>query len=283
MPDSLQSSASSLSDEQITAFHDDGAICLRGVFGAPEIEVMREAVEAALLDPGPSANAFTSGDAGKFLSDLFVTTRHPAMREVLLSSSLGEMSARLMGSSHARFFFDHMLVKEPGGSNPTPWHQDAPYFPISGVQCCGIWVALDDVTADNGAVEYLGGTHKDNVLYAPQRFSGEGRYESDLAELRDVPDVDNHRDDYHILSWELAPGDCVVHHVRLLHGAPANATDAGRRRGIATRWIGDDIRYDARPEVAENFTNALDALAPDLVLGAPFDHPLFPVVWPREA
>lgn len=277
----MSDNPSPLSNDQIAAFRDDGAICLRGVFAPSEVEVLRDAVEDALLHPGPNANAFTSGDAGKFVADLFVTSRNPAMREVLLGSALGEVSARLMASSETRFFFDHMLVKEPGGANPTPWHQDAPYFPINGVQCCGIWVALDDVTADNGAVEYLGGTHKDNVLYAPERFSGDGQYAGDSG-MKDVPDVDNHRGDYNILSWELAPGDCVAHHVRLLHGAPANSTEAGRRRGIATRWIGDDIVYATRPEIPDNMTDSLAELAPELVLGAPFDHPQFPVVWAEK-
>ena len=238
---------------------------------------MRDAVEDALRNPGPHATAFTSGDAGKFLADLFVTARIPAMRDILLGSPLGEIAAKLMESKRTRFFFDHLLVKEPGGANPTPWHQDAPYFTIEGVQCCGIWIALDDVTAENGAVEYLGGTHKDNVLYAPERFSGEGHYAN--SQLRPVPNVDAHREDFNILSWELAPGDCVLHHVRLLHGAPANSTKSGRRRGIATRWIGDDVVYRTRPEIPDNLTASLKDLAPDLELGKPFDHPLFPVVW----
>ena len=33
-----------------------------------------------------------------------------------------------MTSEFTRFFHDHVLVKEPGSSLATPWHQDLPYY-----------------------------------------------------------------------------------------------------------------------------------------------------------
>ena len=37
-----------------------------------------------------------------------------------------------MGSETARLFHDHLLVKEPRTAQPTPWHQDQPYYNVSG-------------------------------------------------------------------------------------------------------------------------------------------------------
>ena len=39
-----------------------------------------------------------------------------------------QISAELMQSETAQVFHDHVLVKEPGTSKPTPWHQDGPYY-----------------------------------------------------------------------------------------------------------------------------------------------------------
>ncbi|MEM7478182.1 MAG: phytanoyl-CoA dioxygenase family protein, partial [Planctomycetota bacterium] len=41
-----------------------------------------------------------------------------------------------MDSASARFYFDHLFVKQPGTDNPTPWHQDAPYWPFRGRKIC---------------------------------------------------------------------------------------------------------------------------------------------------
>ncbi len=76
----------------------------------------------------------------------------------------------------------------------------------------------------------------------------------------------------------MAPGDCSIHHVRTLHGAPGNETKF-RRRGLATRWIGDDAVFRLRPGIPDDMTTAFEKMAPELKPGDSFDHPLFPLVW----
>ena len=56
-----------------------------------------------------------------------------------------EVAARLMGSRTARFFHEHVLVKEPGATERTPWHHDQPYYPVDGDQNVSMWIALDPV------------------------------------------------------------------------------------------------------------------------------------------
>ena len=35
----------------------------------------------------------------------------------------------MMGCRRVNFFFDQLIVKEPGTAQRTPWHQDLPYGP----------------------------------------------------------------------------------------------------------------------------------------------------------
>lgn len=265
-----------LNQVDITAYQDHGTICLRGVFKDDEIDSLRDAVDIALVNPGPYAKEFNDPGCPRFFGDIFVSTRIPVIRDVLLNSPLGEVAGKLMKSRTVRLFFDHLLVKEPGAVKSTPWHQDAPYFPLDGFDCCGIWIALDHVTSENGAVEYLKGTHRGDTLYAPRSFAKGHAYNDQLSE---VPDIDAHREDYEFASWELKPGDCTVHHVRTLHGAPGNSTSGARRRGLATRWIGDDAVFQLRPGIPPDMLNTLADLAAELEPGQPFEHSLFPVVW----
>ena len=45
-----------------------------------------------------------------------------------------------MGSNTARFFHEHVLVKEPGTREITPWHHDQPYYCVDGDQSVSFWV-----------------------------------------------------------------------------------------------------------------------------------------------
>ena len=177
-----------------------------------------------------------------------------------------------MGSKTARVFHDHILVKEPGNSVVTPWHQDQPYYLVEGRQSVSFWVPLDAVPRER-TIEYVAGSHLWGKDFKPQRFDGTDLFEDDLSEA--VPDVDAKRDELDILGWAMEPGDAVAFNFRTLHGAPANASPS-RRRVISVRWVGDDARFAKRQ-------GTTSPAFPDLEYedGAPFEGEAFPVVHGR--
>jgi hypothetical protein len=59
-----------ITDEQIDTFRCDGATCLRGLFSAEWIELMREAVEDDLANPGPLACEYATKQGQRFLGDI---------------------------------------------------------------------------------------------------------------------------------------------------------------------------------------------------------------------
>ena len=282
MPDEsgrLGAASYQLSDADIAEFRRDGIVCLRGVFGAAAVEGLRAAVAWSMAHPGPWAMNF-SGDTSKppFFGDVFAWTRNPdAYRALCINRYAAELAGRLMGARAVRFYFDHLLVKEPGSAAPTPWHQDGPYFAIRGDQCCSIWIALDPVTRENGAVEYVRGSHRWGKFYEPAGFTNDGRLKN--PDLEKAPDVDAERGRYDIACWDMQPGDVTVHHVLTLHGAPGNVSATQRRRGLSLRFIGDDIVHDLRPGVPHTMTESLKLLAPHLKLGDPFSGDAFPLLW----
>ena len=112
------------------------------------------------------------------------------------------------------------------------------------------------------------------ALYYPRLFIDHQNY-ADVAEGFDaVPDIDNNRDDYRILSWDLNLGDCIVFHMRTLHGAPATVGIKTRRRGFSTRWLGDDARFAVRPWKTSPPYHEVD-----LKPGDRMEHASFPVAW----
>ena len=130
-----------------------------------------------------------------------------------------------MRSRTARFFHDHVLVKRPGTSTVTPWHQDQPYYCVEATQSVSFWTPLDPV-ARSVALECVAGSHRwSEAGFRPRRFDGTPLYASDAFE--EAPDIDAERERLTILGWDMAPGDAVAFNFRTIHGAPANASDSG--------------------------------------------------------
>lgn len=258
------------------AYERDGVVCLRGVFDAAWIEELRLGVEDAAAAPGPHAEVYTApGEPGRFWGDLDLWQRLPRFRRFVLESPAAEIAARVMGSATATFFYDQLLVKEPGTRERTPWHQDQPYWAVDGRQVCTVWVPLDPVGADS-CVEYVAGSHRWGRAFNPHHFLDDSPYRG--TGLEEMPDIERERDRHRILTWAVEPGDCLVFQAMIVHGAPGTAATAKRRRALATRWVGDDARYAVRPgEVAIPTTD------PGLAHGARLAGPLFPQVWPRSA
>jgi len=258
----------------IAAFQRDGAVCLRGVFAAGWLDKLAAGVAKNFADPGPYHTRYTPpGAPGGFYDDYCNWRRIGEYRDFALNSPAAEIAARLMQSATARFYHEHVLIKEPGTAERTPWHHDQPYYGVDGAQLCSIWLPLDPVPR-SACPEYVAGSHATGQLYYPRLFANHDDYATGADGFASVPDIDARRDEFDILSWELAPGDCIAFHMRAVHGAPATVNLKTRRRGFATRWLGDDARFALRP-----WTTSPPFPDLDLTPGQPMDHPDFPLVW----
>ena len=207
---------------------------------------------------------------GGFFFDTFLWPRHSGFEHFVRQSPAAAIAGALMRSTKVNIFFDQLLVKEPGTRERTPWHHDLPYWPIRGNQVCTLWLALDEVCAQSGAVEYIRGSHRWGEHYHPPAFAGDDRYRTGL---KDVPDFERERETLDLVQFDLEPGDCTVHHGLLVHCAPGNQTSNQRRRAYVTRWAGDDVVYAPEAEVMPILRD------PGIAEGAALDSDLWPVVW----
>lgn len=266
---------SAIPDDAHVLYERDGVICLRGVFDRYWVEELRAATEQVIAAPGPFGAKYGKGkDDGTFFGDMYVWTFNDTFRHFVYDSPAAEIAGLVMGSHKVNFFYDHLLVKEPGSSAPTPWHHDLPYWCVDGWQVSSVWMPLDAVDLSSGAVEYVRGSHRWGRLYEPTDFVDGSLFKNE--ELPKIPDIDAARDDYDIVAFETEPGDCLIHHALTLHGAPGNSSTR-RRRALATRWTGDDARFMKRRGMSRPIRD------PGLEPGAPMDSDLFPVVWRAAA
>ncbi len=117
-----------------------------------------------------------------------------------------------------------------------PWHQDGEYWPIRPLATCSVWIAIDNVSIENGAMRYIPGSHR-----ARQLFPHVVSERTDLA-LNRVLDP-NCYDEMTAAYDELASGQLSLHDVYLIHGSAAN-TSGQRRAGYAIRYMPATSQFD---------------------------------------
>src|SRR5262249_26370815 len=126
----------------------------------------------------------------------------------------------------------------------TPPHQDGYYFCLKPNEACTVWVPLDDVEAENGALTYVRGSRHLGLL--PHNATSVLGFSQGLA-----------KDPEGAGEAVLAParrGDVLVHHSLTVHYAGRNKTDR-RRRSVGFVFYSASARED--PEMQRSYQDAL--------------------------
>ena len=275
-------------DAEIEAFWRDGVVCLRDVMPPRWIVRMGRAVDTEL-----NASAMTdltamgdeldatgvplvrdpprepSSPRGQFRAGTDHWVGQPDFLEFAAATPLPALVAGLLRSEHVWLYEDSVLVKEPGTVDRTAFHQDLAYFHVDGDQVCTVWVPLDPVDTENGAVQYVRGSHRARTVFRPNLFVTTQSLPDTVGE--EVPD---HADDPALVQFDTRPGDVIVHHARTIHGAHANHSADRRRRALSIRYAGDDAVFRIKPGAPQKAHHAT------LIEGAPLAEPACPMVWP---
>lgn len=260
----------------VEAYQRDGAVVVRGAFDADLLALAAAGIEANLADPGPFAKRASSDDDGAFVEDFRSWERIPEIEAFARTSPAAALAGALTGSSVIRLFHDHLLVKEAGTRQVTPWHQDLPYYNVAGTQNASVWLPIDPVPAES-TLRIVAGSHR-GPWFMPRTFlDGQAKWFPD-GSLAELPDIDDDPECYPVLAWALEPGDAVFFHMLALHSA-AGFTGPGRRRVLSLRFLGDDMVHAPRSWVT---SPPFPGLEDDLAVGARLDHPLFPVLWSTQ-
>jgi ectoine hydroxylase-related dioxygenase (phytanoyl-CoA dioxygenase family) len=247
-------------------FYRDGVTCIRQVLTKSELVDLAEEIEACTKDDRHFLLDY--GSNRRVVNGFFLWRRSATLRTLVCESPLPLIAAQLMGCKKINLFCDNIFIKEPGTvDHPSPWHSDQQHWIVKGNQVITFWLALDYVTRESGAVQFIRGSHLWDL-------SREGYYKS-RDRYQAISDIELMRDVFDIVHYDLAPGDMTAHHGMTLHCASGNQTSDCRRRGYAIRYTGDDVVYEPNA--------AFETPVPvDLARGAPLDSSLFPVVFRFE-
>ncbi|WP_290496649.1 phytanoyl-CoA dioxygenase family protein [Hyphomonas sp. UBA4494] len=236
----------------------------------------RQAMKALIHSDGlarPLLEEGTLGQEGLFFYDVAAWSTERGVREVAFDSRLPDIAADLLGARYLNFWEDTTFVKAPHTRQKTAFHQDLAYFQIKGTQCVIVWIPLDPAGNDNGVLQYVRGSHKWGETYAPNVFVSQTPVRTS-PEPR-CPDIEGAPGAFDIVSFDVEPGDVIIHHVMTVHGAGGNPSDRWRR-AVSFRYCGDEVRYFDRQGAIPQVGVAHSLSDGDRLFSADY-----PVVWPK--
>jgi ectoine hydroxylase-related dioxygenase (phytanoyl-CoA dioxygenase family) len=256
----------------IAAYRRDGYVKITGFLDTAELAQLRDTIEAAVAArteriPG-FADAGVTGDAyydNVFKQRVNLWRTDEATRRFILDERIGGIAARLEDQPAMRLYHDQALFKGPW-ANPTSWHLDNPYWAFHSRNATTIWIALDDVTVQNGALLFMPRSHLsaryDNVRLGPN-----------VGALFDVYPQWAALD---ATCVELKAGDATFHNGLLAHAAGPNMTPRPRR-AYAAIFMPDGSRFNGTRNVLPQ--RLFESLKPGDLLD---DDDFNPVVFPAN-
>ncbi len=215
-----------LDKEQQAAFHRDGFLHLRGVFGAEDVAAWREAAEALLsrddlVHPDNLRIAFVKGSGvglrPVWKIDPFVDL-HTTFGALTRDRRILDVLASLYEGREPRLFKDKLIYKPPGGHG-SGIHQDYHWWQGFPTSLISVMVAIDPANETNGCTEVFPGYQQGLLTEA-----GKWTHLKDSA----VKEIDKGTP---IIT---DPGDIALFHCHTPHRAAANHSSQFRRQAFLT-------------------------------------------------
>lgn len=235
-------------DSYRAAFDDNGYIHIPGFITEAEAQEIEAQIQTYLRDVAPTRpkteimfDDYERPETLKRISNMGLLPFFEAMSNspklVDLAKTLLQDDVDVKGMQY--------FNKPPGGSE-TPAHQDGYYFCLVPNEALTLWLALDDVDDENGALHYIKGSHKVGILpHNPSQVIGfsQGLAAADLSAYGEE------------VVCPVKRGDLLVHHCRVIHLAGPNNSQR-QRRVIGQVYFAQRAQVD--PEMKRVYDEALD-------------------------
>ncbi len=214
--------SSFLSAQQVSDYHSNGFVFPLPCLSPEEATRILQAVEHLenSRDPLPNRFHYLFNCAHLVIPEINDLVQDPRVLDPV-ESILGP--DLLLWSTN---FF----IKEAETPDFVSWHQDLRYWGLdddSGE--ITVWVAIGDVSQENGAMRFISGSHKHELMAHRDTFGTENQ-------LTRGQELEVEVDESRAVTVELRSGEISIHHGRLFHASGPNLS--GKRRiGIALRYI----------------------------------------------
>lgn len=221
-----------LTQEQIDTFWRDGCVFPIRVMTVEHATAIRERLET-----------FEQSTGGPLKGDLRHKTHllFPWLNDLTRDTRIVDAIEDLFGPD-LLCWTTNFFIKEAHNPAFVSWHQDSTYWGLSRPDVVTAWLALTPSNAGNGAMAFIPGTHTVDQIPHRDTFAKNNLLTRGQEIAVDI-------DDSTAVTVTLQPGEISLHHVRVVHGSPANPSN-DRRIGFAIRYIPTSVAQIAGDDSA---------------------------------
>jgi len=239
-PSSDQKVGSFLTPDHLETFRKDGIVIVDSLLTESELKDATRELIARMEKHVAEGVAVDDALINHHLTDPYILNlaKHP---NFLAAAS------QILDSPKLRIFSSRLLCKLPGteedpNSREVPWHQDSQYWPLQPMKEATLWIALDDVTEENGAMDMFTfsavpesrGQDLPKIQLA-EEVSTEFFIKMDPAALASLP-LEK------ATKMELKRGQAEFHDAFILHHSNPNKSKDHRRCAFIARYIPDYVK-----------------------------------------
>jgi len=203
-----------LSEAQVSAFHADGYLIVRGLFDAEEAEILRKGAKADAAFQKHSYQV-DDGKGAAIKLALWNKLGENLYGYIARCPRIVDSMEQLLGDE-VYHYHSKMSIKEPFTGGAWNWHQDYGYWYMNGClypDMASAFIAVDPNTRENGCMQVLRGSHKMGRVE-------HGKFGDQTG--ADPERVDAAKKTMEHVYVELAPGDVLFFHSNTLHASDQN-------------------------------------------------------------
>ena len=263
-----------LSDDQVEFFHEHGYVSGIKLLNDHQINQLNREL-AEIMDPKhPDHDLFYEFHSNESTDPdriVFHSLGHwrmtPGFHDILWNPAFLIAAHQLLGEKGVRFWHDQLFCKPAKHGGVVAWHQDFSYWTrTTPMQHLTVWVGLDDVTQENGCMQYIPGSHRWGLLDKPV-LTG------DMVGLKAFLNEEQTKQLDHPTPIEMKKGFASFHHPLLVHGSFENNSDRPRRAFVLNVFAdGTCSKTDEE----------LLASVPIIKKGLKMEGKFFPLLYPLE-
>ena len=249
-------------------FNEEGFVVVKDVFKAPEIEFYRQVVKEAIKER-KQLDLRTLEDKSEYEQSFTQCQNlwedYPEIRKLTFDQRVCKIAAELLNVSALRIWHDQALVKEAGGRETDP-HHDQPYWPIKESNTITAWIPLCKIDKTNGQLGFYPGSHLNREKQFINIFSGK----VDEREFLNASNLTSSRVSYQ----DLDIGDVSFHHGLTFHRAKPNSSLSERIVHTAIYFEDGSTRGDDQFHFSVN--------RPNIKVGDKIESDVTPIAYPYQ-
>ena len=219
-----------LSDSEVAFYKNEGYLCLPGLIQSDAVTDIRDEILAVLQAHGMTQEDLNAASCSADKLRQYSEYLSGSLLDSLINGPQVKAIAARLFEGKAHVYLPFSAVKGAGGGGTFHFHQDNNYTqhqPAMG--SLNIWVALVDMTPENGCLQVVPRSHLSGQLESRNSDDGDTHQQLDVQPMQCLP-------------IRMRAGDAIAFTRWTVHGSGPNVSDAPRV-AYALQYHREDVKW----------------------------------------